>query len=353
MAYGSGYFKTTYEADMVLVDTRLRKVSLVILLLALALFPRVASPFVLDLAAQAAIALIGALALNILTGLAGQISLGHAGFLAAGAFTAAILVEEFKTPPLVNLGAAALVGAVLGLAVGAPSLRLKGLYLALGTLAMHFIVLYGGGEYQQLRGFHTGVVVPHLKVGPLLVNNATRWYYVLVAIAGLVVVFNVNLARTRPGRAWMAIRDRDIAAAALGIHLARYKLLAFVVSSVLTTVAGGLWAYHRNFVSVEAFTFFTTIEYIAMIIIGGMGSVLGAILGTVFVTLLPYGIDAAMASLRLPGGAETYLFPVKFGVFGLLMALFLIFEPQGLVGIWRRARNWVVLWPLRYRPLRR
>ena len=352
MAYGSGYFKTTYAADMALVDTRLRRVSLALLIVALAALPGMASPFVLDLATQAALATIGALALNILTGLAGQISLGHGGFLAAGAFTTAIFVEEFKTPALVNLAAAAVVGAVLGLAVGAPSLRLKGLYLALGTLAMHFIVLYGGGEYQQLRGFHTGVVVPHLKVGPALINTTTRWYYTLTVIAALAVIFNVNLARTRPGRAWMAIRDRDIAAAALGINLARYKLMAFVVSSVMTTVAGGLWAYHRNFVSVEAFTFFTTIEYIAMIIIGGMGSVLGTILGTIFVTLLPYGIDVAMASLRLPGGAETYLFPVKFGTFGLLMALFLIFEPQGLVGIWRRIRNWVVLWPLRFRPLR-
>ncbi len=352
MAYGSGYFKTSYQADMALVDTRLRKAGLALLLLALAFLPAVATPFVLDLATQAALAAIGALALNVLTGLAGQISLGHAGFLAAGAFTAAILVEEFKTPALVNLGATALVGAVLGLAVGAPSLRLKGLYLALGTLAMHFIVLYGGGEYQQVRGFHTGVVVPHLQVGPLLVKNTTRWYYALMAVAGLAVVFSVNLARTRPGRAWMAIRDRDIAAATLGINLARYKLLAFVVSSVMTAVAGGLWAYQRNFVSVEAFTFFTTIEYIAMIIIGGMGSVLGAILGAIFVTLLPYGIDVAMASVILSGGAETYLFPVKFGVFGLLMALFLIFEPQGLVGIWRRVRNWVVLWPLKYRPLR-
>ncbi|HEY7677798.1 MAG TPA: branched-chain amino acid ABC transporter permease, partial [Candidatus Methylomirabilis sp.] len=129
MAYGSGYFKTTYAADMALVDTRLRKASLALFVGALALLPAFASPFVLDLAAQAALAAIGALALNILTGLAGQISLGHAGFLAAGAFTAAILVEEFKAPALASLGAAALVGAVLGLAVGAPSLRLKGLYL--------------------------------------------------------------------------------------------------------------------------------------------------------------------------------------------------------------------------------
>jgi len=125
-----------------------------------------------------------------------------------------------------------------------------------------------------------------------------------------------------------------------------------VWSSALTSVAGALFAYQRAFVSVEAFGFFLAIEYIAMVIIGGLGSALGAVLGAAFVTFLPYGIDLAVAAFRVPGGAEYYLFPLKFGAFGLLMAAFLVFEPQGLVGIWRRARNWVVLWPLRYRPLR-
>jgi branched-chain amino acid transport system permease protein len=150
----------------------------------------------------------------------------------------------------------------------------------------------------------------------------------------------------------MAIRDREIAAESVGIDVARYKVLAFVWSSALTSVAGALFAYQRAFVSVEAFGFFLAIEYIAMVIIGGLGSALGAVLGAAFVVLLPYGIDAGVATLRVPGGAEYYLFPLKFGAFGLLMAAFLVFEPQGLVGIWRRARNWVVLWPLRYRPLR-
>jgi branched-chain amino acid transport system permease protein len=150
----------------------------------------------------------------------------------------------------------------------------------------------------------------------------------------------------------MAIRDREVAAASLGIAVARYKLLAFVASSMATALAGAVWAYQRSFVSVEAFGFFLTVEYLAMIVIGGLGSTLGALLGAAFVTLLPYAIDAAVASLHVRGAAEYYLFPLKLGAFGLLMALFLLFEPQGLVGIWRRVRAWLVLWPLRYAPLR-
>jgi branched-chain amino acid transport system permease protein len=352
MAYGSGYFKTSYEADMALVDTGVRRLALGLLAIGLALLPRVASPFVLELLAQVALAAVGALALNVLTGMAGQVSLGHAGFLAAGALTVGVLVEGWKVGPLVTLPAAALVGAVLGLAVGVPSLRLKGLYLALGTLAMHFVVLYAGSEYQARWGFNTGITVPPLAVLGYRIRTGVQWYYVLVALAALATLVAVNLMRSRVGRAWMAIRDREVAAASLGIAVARLKLLAFVASSVATALAGAIWAYQRSFVSVEAFSFFVTIEYIAMIVIGGMGSPLGAVLGAAFVTLLPYGIDVAVAGLHVGGAAEYYLFPLKFGAFGLLMALFLLFEPQGLVGMWRRARNWLLLWPLRYMPLR-
>src|SRR5438552_2551424 len=162
MAYGSGYFKTSYADDMALVDTGVRRGALALLLLALMLLPHVASSFVLELLSQAALAAVGALALNVLTGMAGQVSLGHAGFLAAGAFTVGVLVEGWKAGPLVTLPSAAIVGGVLGLAVGAPSLRLKGLYLALGTLAMHFVVLYLGNEYQARSGLNTGVSVTPL-----------------------------------------------------------------------------------------------------------------------------------------------------------------------------------------------
>ncbi len=352
MAVGSGYFATSYGDDLRLVDTPLRRVALGALFVALVLLPRLVSPFVLELVTQTALAAVGALALNLLTGFAGQISLGHAGFMAAGAFTTAMLVEAGWRSPLVALPTAALVGAALGVAVGIPSLRLKGLYLALGTLAMHYVVLYVAGEIQTRWGSNTGYTIPAPRLFGLVLKGGGTWYYVLVLIAAVVLVVSVNLGRSRAGRAFMAIRDREIAAASVGVDVARYKVLAFVTSSMITTVAGALFAYYRGFVSVEAFSFFLTVEYIAMVIIGGLGSPLGAVLGAAFVTLLPFGIDAVVGRLQLPGGIEYYLFPAKFGAFGLLMAAFLIFEPEGLVGIWRRVRNWFTLWPFRRRPLR-
>src|SRR5438445_621777 len=274
-----------------------------------------------------------------------------AALLAAGAFTTAALVERGLVSPLVTLPATALVGGVLGLVVGMPSLRLKGLYLALGTLAMHHVVLYAAGEMQARAGGNTGFTIPPPRLGGLVFRGTVAWYYALVVLAALVLLLVVNLQRSRAGRAWMAIRDRDVAAASVGIDVARYKLSAFVWSSVVTALAGALFAYHRGFVSVEAFGFFVAVEYIAMIIIGGLGSALGAVLGAAFVTLLPYVIDALVAGVS-PDAAQYYVFPAKFGAFGLLMALFLLFEPLGLVGIWRRVRNWFALWPFRHRPLR-
>jgi branched-chain amino acid transport system permease protein len=351
MAYGSGAFRTSYEADMALVDSVPRWLGLAALGLGLLALPRFASAVAIELVSQTALAAIAALALHLLTGMAGQVSLGHAGFLAVGAFTVGVLSESLRAPAIVTLPAAALAGALVGLAVGIPSLRLKGLYLALGTLSMHYLVLYAGGEYQARWGFNTGISVPPLGVGPFRLRGGIAWYYTLVALAAASAFLCVNLTRSRVGRAWVAVRDRELAAASLGIPVARYKLLAFVASSVMTALAGALWAYQRSFVSIEAFGFTVTLEYIAMVIIGGLGSVLGALIGTAFVTLLPYGIDWAVAALGR-GSAEYYLFPLKFGAFGVLMALFLIFEPEGLVGIWRRVRNWVLLWPLRQRPLR-
>jgi branched-chain amino acid transport system permease protein len=336
---------------MALVDSVPRWLGLAALGLGLLALPRFASAVAIELVSQTALAAIAALALHLLTGMAGQVSLGHAGFLAVGAFTVGVLSESLRAPAIVTLPAAALAGALVGLAVGIPSLRLKGLYLALGTLAMHYLVLYAGGEYQARWGFNTGISVPPLGVGAFRLRGGIAWYYTLVALAAASTFLCVNLTRSRVGRAWVAVRDRELAAASLGIPVARYKLLAFVASSVMTALAGALWAYQRSFVSIEAFGFTVTLEYIAMVIIGGLGSVLGALIGTAFVTLLPYGIDWAVAALGR-GAAEYYLFPLKFGAFGVLMALFLIFEPEGLVGIWRRARNWVLLWPLRQRPLR-
>jgi branched-chain amino acid transport system permease protein len=159
----------------------------------------------------------------------------------------------------------------------------------------------------------------------------------------------LNLVRAHTGRAWRAIRAHETVAEALGIGIAGYKVLAFVISSAITAVAGALFAYYRGFVSVEAFSLFLTIQYLAMVIVGGMGSLLGALLGAAFVTLFPYVIEAGL--LALPG-AQRYadlLFAVNYAAFGLVMILFLIFEPLGLVGIWHRIQSYFLLWPFKHR----
>jgi branched-chain amino acid transport system permease protein len=351
MPFASGYFRTEYGQDLSLLQTRLERASLLVFAAALLLFPLAASPFQLDLACQVFLAVIGAVALMLLTGFAGQISLGHAGLLAAGAFTAGVLVREVNAPVWLTLPAAAVVGGLLGVVFGLPSLRLRGLYLAISTLALHFVVVYVGGEYETKRGYSTGIVIEPPSLAGYTISSGGAWYFLLLIAAAATLLLSANLLRSRTGRAWRALRVHETVAEALGISISGYKLLAFVISSAITAVAGALFAYYRGFVSIEAFSLFLTIQYVAMIIIGGMGSLLGAILGAVFVTLFPYAIESAL--LMLPG-AQRYagvLFAVNYATFGLVMILFLAFEPLGLVGIWHRIQNYFLLWPFKYRPL--
>ena len=343
----SGYFRTRYLEDSTLLDTRMRKAAFAAFAVCALALPFVATPFILDLANQVLLASVGAVALMLLTGYAGQISLGHAGLLAAGAYTTGILFKELGAAWWVTLPCAAIVGALLGLLFGLPSLRLRGLYLAVSTLALHFIVIYLGNEYEAKRGFSTGVVIDPP------VTDARAWYAVLFAAAAAAVLLALNLLRTRTGRAWNAIRGKEAVAEALGINVPAYKLLAFVISATMTSVAGCLFAYYRGFVSAEAFSLFLTIQYVAMIIIGGMGSILGAVLGAVFVTLFPYAIENLLAAVPTPAGWANSIFAVNYAAFGLVMILFLLFEPAGLVGIWRRLQDYFLLWPFRRKPLSR
>lgn len=347
----SGYFRTSYAQETQLIQTRLEWLGSLALAAGLLLVPLVASPFLLDLATQVFLAIVGALALALLTGYAGQISLGHAGLLAAGAFTVGILFKELNAPFWVNLPAAAAVGALLGVVFGLPSLRLRGLYLAVSTLALHFVVVYLGGEYETKRGFSTGIVIDPPRLFGVEISSARAWYFVMLAAAGIALLLCANLLRSHTGRAWRAVHANETVAGALGINVAASKLGAFVVSSSMTAVAGALFAYHRGFVSVEAFSLYLSIQYIAMVIIGGMGSLLGAVLGAIFVTLFPYAIETMLGLLP---GAQQYagaLFAVNYAAFGVVMILFLVFEPLGLVGIWRRVQSFFLLWPFKQQPV--
>jgi branched-chain amino acid transport system permease protein len=332
--------RSPYAQELTLLGTRTRRIQFTITLAALIALPFVATPFQLDLANQVLLASISAISLMLLTGFAGLISLGTAGLLAAGAYTVGALVREIGAAFWVTLPAAAVLGACLGLIFGLPSLRLRGLYLAISTLGLHFVVVYLGGEYEAREVLATGVMIDSPSIGGWTLSSGRAWFFVLLAFAALALLISVNLQRSRTGRAWRALRDRDVVASALGIDVQRFKLLAFVVSATMTAVAGALFAYFRNFVSIDAFSLYLTVQYLAMIIIGGMGSILGALLGAGFVILFPYAIEAIAA--LLPARFGDMVFALDYAAFGVVMILFLLLEPAGLMGIWHRVRNSVV-----------
>lgn len=355
LARGAGYFTRTYADDLKLAPTRLRRFGLLTLAAIVIVFPYVAAPQYVDLMNQAGIAIVGAVGLNILVGYAGQISLGQAGLLGLGGLSAAVVGNQFGQTFFVAALASIVFGAVVGLVLGLPALRLRGLYLVLATLSFHFVAIFAITDYQSHRRTTvalTGITVGHPTFGPLSITSTRQWFYFLAVITTLVVGYTLNLLRTRPGRAWIALRDRDIVAEALGIHVLRYKLFAFVVSSALVSFAGALLVYYNHSFSAETYTLNVAVIYLVMVIVGGLGNTTGAILGAIFMTIAPRLITNIFSVFGASTDAQvTYLFPLQYVVFGGLMVGFLLLEPRGLIGLWNRIRIYFELWPFRYRPL--
>src|SRR5260221_3576810 len=353
MSRAGPYLRTNYLQSNEVLQRPYQKVLVALILMAAVSLPFMSSGFFVHLLCLSFLSAIGALGLMLLTGFCGQISLGHAAFLAVGGYTTVILSNHGEMPFVLVVPAAALAGAVLGFIVGLPSLRFRGVYLAISTLAMHYAIIFFATVFQTnfTRSASAGITIPDPSIGPFVLKGDLKWYYFLLVVVTLVTIACVNLMRTQPGRAWMAIRDREIAAEALGINLARYKLLAFMVSSTLASMSGSLMAYYSNVVTVEAFTLELAVIYVAMIIVGGMGSILGALMGAVFITLLPYGIDTAFEFLPRSWRFGSTVFGVQVGAVGACIILFLLFEPKGLAEIWRRIETYFDRWPFRYRPL--
>lgn len=341
--------RTSYNEELRLLRTGFVRFWAATGLLATLALPFVLSNFWAGIANQALIAMIGALALNLLMGTTGQISLGHAGFIAAGAFTAASVATHLNAPIVVALVGAAIVGGLLGVLVGLPALRLKGLYLAVSTLAAYFVIVVALGQYQAAISFGAGFTMPAASLLGWTIGSERAWFFCLFPLTLFVVLLNLNWLRSAFGRAWVAIHHRDVSAQSLGINVAAYKLLAFSVSTALTCMSGALWAYHTGFVSVEAFDFHMLIQYLAMVIIGGLGSVLGCILGAIFVIVLPHLITSGVEAIPLLQGLGSRVFELQAALFGIMMLLFLILEPRGLAGIWARVRFYFYLWPFKYR----
>jgi branched-chain amino acid transport system permease protein len=347
----SGYFKITYAADLTLFDTPFRKLAVLGIAVLALLLPLAAAPQTLHILNLTMVAIIGAIGLNLLTGLAGQLSLGHAAFLAIGGFASHYFSKLGLPFPIAVLLAMA-IGGVLGFLIGTPALRVRGLYLVLTTVGFHYVVIFLTHVYQASgeSGISalTGFLMPAATIGPITLGDTSAWYYFFLVITALVTAYGVNLLRSRVGRAWIALRTRDIIAAALGINLAEYKLKAFVTSSALTAMAGSLLVYYLGSVSAEYYTLDLAISYVAMVVIGGAGSITGSYLGAIFISLLPYGITWLFHLVNADPRVQLQLLvPSQTILFGILMTLFLLFEPLGLVGIWKRIRNYFELWPLR------
>ncbi|RJQ80160.1 MAG: branched-chain amino acid ABC transporter permease [Desulfobacteraceae bacterium] len=292
--------------------------------------------YILFLINMSAIGVIGASGLNILTGYTGLISMGQAAFMGVGAYTVAILSTRFGLPFWINLPAAGIVTMIVGIIAGTPSLRLKGFYLAMATLAAQFLLEYLFKNWEGLTLGVQGIFITPPKIFGLHMNDDRVFYFIVVPLAILGVLASRNLFRTNVGRSFIAIRDRDIAAGLIGINVLKYKLYSFAISSFYAGVAGGLWSYYMTIINPEAFQLTTSIDYIAMIIVGGMGTILGAVFGALFVVLLPEAIQRIMEILQPILNIDYTFVAFKQIIFGFFIVIFLIVEPRGLAQIFSR-----------------
>lgn len=341
-----GDFKVSYPADEALLPTPTVRVWVGIFLAALAIFPFVAGNYLIYMANLVGITTISAIGLNLLTGFTGQISLGHAAFMGVGAYTTAYAATRWNMPLLLTMPLSGLVAAGFGVLFGGPSLRVKGLYLAMATLAAQVIFEFSFIQFESVTGGIRGINVPAPGLFGYEFATDKEFYLPIMVVAVAGTLFAANVKRSRPGRALIAVRDRDISAEMMGVDLFRTKLLAFAVGSFYAGVAGCLWAYFMKVVTPEHWPLSLSIHYLAVVIIGGLGTVIGSIFGAIFMTLMPEALRAS-ASLVRPYYPEAmnYLSPLTDVVFGAMIVVFLLFEPHGLAEMWQRSKRFFRLWP--------
>lgn len=335
-------FKTRYEQDLQLFRDRTEAAWYALLALALLVAPFVVPEYWRAQLVFIYIWGIVGFGLMLLSGFTGQMSMGHAAFLAIGAYTETLL-QAAGMPFVISAPAAILLAALAGVLIGLPALRLTGIYLAIATLAFGFIVEEVLARWESLTSGNSGLMVPTLNLIGTPVGDSETFYYLCLVCIVLVGLAVRNLLRAPTGRAFIAIRDSEISAQSMGVNLARYKTLSFALSAGITGLAGALYAHQIRFISPEQFTLFLSIEFLMMIVIGGMGSLHGAVFGAVFMIVLPELISIAKDYLPQAVAEQTGL---KATVFGLLMILFVLFEPLGLYGRWVKIRTWFSLFPL-------
>jgi len=347
-----GNFKERYEEEMHIFNTDFGRLAVVVgVLLLFGVVPFSVGMYSLYIINIIAISSIAAIGLNILIGFTGMISLGHGAFFGVGAYAAAILATRGGCPFMVVLPVAGLITAVVGMIFGIPSGRLKGLYLTIATLAGQFIIEYLLIHWESLTRGTMGIVLPEASVFGITIADDRSFFYVVYILLIAMTLMASNIMRTRYGRAFIAIRDNDRAAEGMGIPIFRYKLLSFGISSFYAGFAGALWAYYMVSITAEPFTLAMSVEYIAMVIIGGLGSISGSIFGAVFIVFLTEGLrwmTDIMMGMEMLQGIELTMAALRELFFGCAIVFFIIFEPKGLAEVWRIVRSSFQLWPFSY-----
>lgn len=347
-----GNLRQSYGEELTIFETDFGRfwaiAGLFILLTAVPFF---CSPYILYILNTIGIYAIAALGLNLLIGFTGQISLGHGAFFGVGAYAAAVLTTKAGVPYFAALPLAGVVTSAVGMVFGIPSVRLKHLYLTIATLAGQFIIEYVLVQWDELTGGAEGILVGSSSIfGIPLGSDRSFFYLTFISLIVLTWVM-INLLRTRFGRAFIAIRDNDRAAEGMGIALFKYKLLSFGISSFYAGYAGALFAGYMLTITPEPFNMWLSIEFIAMIIIGGLGNITGAIFGTIFIVVLGETLSSLTEFIMNFGptsGFSLTIAPLREFVFGLAIVLFIMFEPKGLAEVWRIVRSHFRLWPFSY-----
>ncbi|CAM3502339.1 branched-chain amino acid ABC transporter permease [Parendozoicomonas haliclonae] len=348
-----GDFRTSYKADNQIFETKTIRWLTMASIGLLCFAPMVLDAYFLTLFIQISYLGIAALGLNILVGFTGQISLGHGAFFGFGAFASAWLNNSFGIPVWLAIPLAGWLTMVVGMLFGSPAARIKGLYLAIATLAAQFIIEDFFARAEWFSGGAYGAAAEPFTLFGFAFDSDESFFYVALFALVFMTLWATNLMRSRDGRAFVAVRDHYLSAEIMGISLNWYRLLSFGVSSFFAGIGGALYGHYLGFVSAEGFTLMMSVQFLAMIIIGGLGSVKGAILGTIFIVLLPEVLESTVALMAETGlvshGSLTEgMAYLKEMAIGLVIILFLIFEPQGLAHRWKQIKAYWKFYPFAY-----
>jgi len=358
-----GDYHQDYKEDQGWWQTKFIKGKMLLLLLIVFVgIPLLFDEYWMSVATMVGYTAMGALGVQLLIGYAGLLTLGHAAFIAVGAYTSTMLILQFPWPQFmldsglaypVSIVVAGIVAGLWSVLFGLPSVKVKGFYLILTTMAAQFITVdFILTQYvSQIGGRGQAFSLPPgtIKIGPWVIDTELSIYLVMVVLLSLMIIVLANLLRSKPGRAWVAIRDNDIAAEALGINIVWYKLLAFFVAGFMAGVAGAFWVCNTAALSPEHFQWFLSLWLVGVILIGGVGSIQGAIFGSIFMVVVMEVLQLAVIPLSdyYPQLLMDFAY-VKDMAFGLAICAFLIYEPNGIAYRWWQAKNYFNLWPFSY-----